>query len=103
MTGMELRYLVNNPFLYKGRRESYLPLFRDNWARTQSPNRNVKVYIGAPASSTAAGSGFVDINTLSNIARTTRSQFSSFGGVMLWDASQAFGMQLSSTLCFGLS
>ncbi|KAF5359163.1 hypothetical protein D9756_003174 [Leucocoprinus leucothites] len=61
----------------------------DNWAKTQSPNRSVKIYIGAPASSTAAGSGFVDINTLSNIARTTRSQFSSFGGVMLWDASQA--------------
>ncbi|KAF9448612.1 carbohydrate-binding module family 5 protein [Macrolepiota fuliginosa MF-IS2] len=61
----------------------------DNWAKTQSPNRNVKIYIGAPASSTAAGSGFVDINTLSSIALQTRSQFSSFGGVMLWDASQA--------------
>ncbi|KAF7773295.1 CAZyme family GH18 [Agaricus bisporus var. burnettii] len=61
----------------------------DNWAKTQSPNRNVKIYIGAPASPTAAGSGFVDINRLSSIARTTRSQFSSFGGVMLWDASQA--------------
>ncbi|KXN85864.1 Chitinase 1 [Leucoagaricus sp. SymC.cos] len=61
----------------------------DNWAKTQSPNKNVKIYIGAPASSTAAGSGFVDINTLNNIALTTRSQFSSFGGVMLWDASQA--------------
>ncbi|KAJ3565154.1 hypothetical protein NP233_g7821 [Leucocoprinus birnbaumii] len=62
----------------------------DNWAKTQSPNRNVKIYIGAPASSTAAGSGFVDAATLGNLARTTRSQFSSFGGVMLWDASQAF-------------
>ncbi|KAJ3565156.1 hypothetical protein NP233_g7822 [Leucocoprinus birnbaumii] len=61
----------------------------DTWAKTQSPNRNVKIYIGAPASSTAAGSGYVDINTLSNIALTTRSQYSSFGGVMLWDASQA--------------
>ncbi|KAL9714342.1 Chitinase 2 [Leucoagaricus gongylophorus] len=61
----------------------------DNWAKTQSPNKSVKIYIGAPASSSAAGSGFVDINTLGNIARTTRSQFSSFGGVMLWDASQA--------------
>ncbi|KAF7773296.1 CAZyme family GH18 [Agaricus bisporus var. burnettii] len=61
----------------------------DNWAKTQSPNRNVKIYIGSPASSTSAGSGFVDINRLISIARTTRSQFSSFGGVMLWDASQA--------------
>ncbi|XP_006455693.1 hypothetical protein AGABI2DRAFT_227191 [Agaricus bisporus var. bisporus H97] len=63
---------------------------RDNWAKTQSPNPDVKIYLGAPASSTAAGSGFVDIDTLSNIATTTRSQFDSFGGVMLWDASQAF-------------
>lgn len=64
---------------------------RDNWAKTVSPNKNVKVYIGAPASSTAAGSGFVDINTLSSIIQQTKSQFSSFGGVMFWDASQAYG------------
>jgi chitinase len=62
----------------------------DNWAKTTSPNKNVKIFIGAPASPTAAGSGFVDAATLGNLARTTRSQFSSFGGVMLWDASQAF-------------
>ncbi|KAJ6574761.1 glycoside hydrolase family 18 protein [Mycena capillaripes] len=62
----------------------------DQWARTLSPNPNVKVYIGAPASSSAAGSGYVDINTLSKIAVQMRKSFSSFGGVMLWDASQAF-------------
>ncbi|KAJ7357018.1 class III chitinase [Mycena albidolilacea] len=62
----------------------------DQWARTLSPNPNVKVYIGAPASSTAAGSGFVDISTLSSIAVKMRKSFPSFGGVMLWDASQAY-------------
>ncbi|KAF7320015.1 Glycoside hydrolase family 18 protein [Mycena kentingensis (nom. inval.)] len=62
----------------------------DQWAKTISPNPNVKVYIGAPASTTAAGSGFVDIATLSSIAVKMRKSFSSFGGVMLWDASQAF-------------
>ncbi|KAF8640643.1 hypothetical protein AX17_000300 [Amanita inopinata Kibby_2008] len=62
----------------------------DNWARTTSMNKNVKVYIGAPASSTAAGSGYVDISTLQNIAVKMRQSFPSFGGVMLWDASQAF-------------
>ncbi|KAF8971507.1 glycoside hydrolase [Flammula alnicola] len=61
----------------------------DNWARTTSPNKNVKVYIGAPASSSAAGSGYVPISTLSNIATQMRKSFPSFGGVMLWDASQA--------------
>ncbi|EJC98222.1 glycoside hydrolase [Fomitiporia mediterranea MF3/22] len=62
----------------------------DDWAHNTSPNKNVKVYIGAPASSTAAGSGFVDAGTLASIVKTTQSQFSSFGGVMMWDASQAY-------------
>ncbi|KAF9442452.1 carbohydrate-binding module family 5 protein [Macrolepiota fuliginosa MF-IS2] len=61
----------------------------DTWAKTKSPNKDVKVYIGAPASATAAGSGYVDAKTLINIALDTRSKYSSFGGVMLWDASQA--------------
>ncbi|KAL0950816.1 hypothetical protein HGRIS_007580 [Hohenbuehelia grisea] len=62
----------------------------DNWARTLSPNKNVKVYIGAPASSTAAGSGYQAPATLSSIAVQMRKSFPSFGGIMLWDASQAF-------------
>lgn len=66
-------------------------LGRDNWARTISPNPNVKVYVGAPASSTAAGTGYEAIGTLSSIAVQMRQSFPSFGGVMLWDASQAYG------------
>ncbi|KAI8889800.1 carbohydrate-binding module family 5 protein [Backusella circina FSU 941] len=62
----------------------------DIWARTLSPNKNVKIYIGAPASSSAAGGGYVDASTLSNIAIKTRTAFPSFGGVMFWDASQAY-------------
>lgn len=68
-----------------------LLLGRDNWARTISPNPNVKVYVGAPASSTAAGTGYEPIGTLSSIAVQMRKSFPSFGGVMLWDASQAYG------------
>ncbi|KAK7058309.1 Chitinase 2 [Paramarasmius palmivorus] len=62
----------------------------DNWARTTSPNKNVKVYIGAPASTSAAGSGYVSPDTLQSIAVQMRKSFPSFGGVMLWDASQAY-------------
>ncbi|KAF5383768.1 hypothetical protein D9615_003772 [Tricholomella constricta] len=62
----------------------------DNWAKNTAINRNVKVYIGAPAAPSAAGSGYVDAATLGNIAKQTRSQFSSFGGIMLWDVSQAY-------------
>ncbi|KAJ8072574.1 Chitinase 2 [Marasmius tenuissimus] len=63
----------------------------DQWAKTQSPNKNVKIFIGAPASPTAAGSGYVDASTLGRLAQQTKAQYSSFGGVMLWDASQAYG------------
>ena len=63
----------------------------DTWAKTVAPNKNVKVFIGALASSTAGTSGYVDATTLNNIALETRSKYSSFGGVMLWDASQAYG------------
>ncbi|KAG6916194.1 hypothetical protein DXG01_008076 [Tephrocybe rancida] len=62
----------------------------DNWAKTGAINKNVKIYIGAPAASTAAGSGYVDAATLGAIAKATRSAYSSFGGIMLWDASQAY-------------
>ncbi|OSX57816.1 carbohydrate-binding module family 5 protein [Postia placenta MAD-698-R-SB12] len=62
----------------------------DNWAKNTSPNPNVKVYIGAPAASAAAGSGYVDAATLGQIAVDTRNSYSSFGGIMLWDASQAY-------------
>ncbi|KAF8415330.1 glycoside hydrolase superfamily [Boletus edulis BED1] len=62
----------------------------DNWAKTVSPNPNVKVFIGAPAASSAAGSGYVDASTITTIIQQTRSQYSSFGGVMMWDMSQAY-------------
>jgi chitinase len=71
--------------------DMYLPKIRDTWAETVSPNPNVKVYIGAPASSSAAASGYVSASTFAAIIQEMQSQYSSFGGVMLWDASQAYG------------
>ncbi|KAJ7730881.1 glycoside hydrolase [Mycena maculata] len=57
----------------------------DNWAKTVSPNPNVKVFIGAPAAEAAANSGsYVDAATLGAIAIATRAEYSSFGGIMLW-------------------
>lgn len=64
----------------------------DTWAKTQSPNKDVKIYIGAPASPQAANQGsYVDATTLGNIAIETRKNYSSFGGIMLWDISEAYG------------
>ncbi|KAF8058279.1 glycoside hydrolase [Lyophyllum atratum] len=45
---------------------------------------------GAPGSSKAAGNGYVDIQTLSRIAKDAQRRYSSFGGVMLWDADVAY-------------
>ncbi|KAK1230753.1 Chitinase 2 [Marasmius sp. AFHP31] len=61
----------------------------DQWAKTVSPNKNVRVFLGAPASPDAAVEGYVDANTLGKLANRIKDQYSSFGGVMLWDASQA--------------
>lgn len=71
-----------------------LTIDRDNWAKTVSPNKDIKIYIGAPASLLAATSGYVDADTLASCALNIRDQFSSFGGIMLWDASWAHGMSL---------
>jgi len=61
----------------------------DNWASTKSANKDVKVMIGAPASQGAAGTGYVDASTLATIIDSVKSK-ASFGGVMLWDVSQAY-------------
>lgn len=62
----------------------------DNWAKTTSFNKNVKVYIGAAGSPAAAGTGYVDANTLAKYAADAQSKYSSFGGVMMWDADTAY-------------
>lgn len=63
--------------------------YRDQWARKTSPNPDVKVYIGAPASPQAADSGYVNAEALVSIAKSMRNKYSSFGGIMLWDADSA--------------
>ena len=62
----------------------------DNWAKTVSPNKDVKVYIGAPGSPDAAGEGYVSVSTLANDVSDAQETWSSFGGVMLWDADTAY-------------
>lgn len=63
---------------------------RDIWAQNTSVNPDVKIFVGAPASSTAAGTGYQTPEALADYAVTTRNSFPSFGGVMMWDASQAY-------------
>ncbi|CAK7207084.1 Chitinase 2 [Sporothrix eucalyptigena] len=61
----------------------------DNWAKTVSKNPDVKVLLGIPGSSTAAGSGYTTGSSLTSIITYVK-QFSSFGGIMMWDMSQVY-------------
>ena len=61
----------------------------NNWAKSVSVNKNVKVFLGVPANTGAAGSGYLDATALQPVIDYSKS-FSSFGGVMMWDASQAY-------------
>ncbi|PSS15133.1 carbohydrate-binding module family 1 protein [Amorphotheca resinae ATCC 22711] len=61
----------------------------DNWAKTSSLNPNVKVMLGIPANTGAAGSGYESGSTLADIIAYCKS-FSSFGGVMMWDMTQLY-------------
>ncbi|KAJ1944633.1 Chitinase 2, partial [Linderina macrospora] len=49
----------------------------DNWARTHSVNKDVKVFIGAPGASSAASYGYVDGATLKNIYNDVRAKYPS--------------------------
>lgn len=62
----------------------------DSWAagRKAGKNGTTSVFLGVPASTTAAGSGYVDATTLKPIVEYSK-KFASFGGIMMWDASQA--------------
>lgn len=63
----------------------------DDWAKTMSLNSHVKIYLGVPASRTAANAGYVTAEKLSEIVDELRCKYNSFGGIMMWDASQAYG------------
>ncbi|KAF7725247.1 Chitinase 1 [Apophysomyces ossiformis] len=63
----------------------------DNWAKTGSPNKDVKIFLTVPGSPTAASTGYVPFNQLQPIVESVASKYSSYGGVSVWDASQSFG------------
>jgi len=90
---MELWSLVCMPFRPGSQRNANpgdCECFRDYWARHVSPNKHVKVYIAALGAPSPDGTGYVPASTLSEIAVQMRQSYPSFGGVMLWDASQAY-------------
>ncbi|KKK11971.1 class III chitinase [Aspergillus rambellii] len=62
----------------------------DNWAKTVSQNKQAKVYLGVAANTGAASTGYLPIAQLDPVIAFSQ-QFSSFGGVMMWDVTQAYG------------
>ncbi|KAI0905660.1 putative class III chitinase [Ustulina deusta] len=61
----------------------------DDWAHNTSKNPSVRVLIGVPAN-TGAGGGYVDASALGSIIQDTKGDYSSFGGIMMWDMSQLY-------------
>ncbi|KAH3677245.1 hypothetical protein WICMUC_001826 [Wickerhamomyces mucosus] len=61
----------------------------NTWAEAYGSDSGLTLFVGLPASSTAAGSGYVETDLLSSTLKDVKSS-SKFGGVSLWDASQAF-------------
>ncbi|KAJ5378960.1 Class III chitinase [Penicillium cosmopolitanum] len=61
----------------------------DNWAKTVSKNKDVKVIIGVPADTTAASTGYIPADKLVDVIEYSK-KFESFGGVMMWDVTQAY-------------
>jgi hypothetical protein len=69
----------------------------NTWATTVSANPNVRVLLGVPGDTTAAGSGYEPLSTLEPIIEYC-SQFSNFGGVMVWGKSAKPSIFSSETL-----
>lgn len=63
----------------------------DTWATTISLNPDVKVFLGIPGGSTAAGTGYESASTITSIVDfIVEEGYTSFGGIMMWDASQVY-------------
>ncbi|KAI9593630.1 glycoside hydrolase superfamily [Syncephalis fuscata] len=70
--------------------------FYNNACGVQAYVKNAKVYLGVPGSPSAAGSGYIDPGKLDEITKSLAKEYSDvFGGIMLWDASQAFGNEIN--------
>lgn len=65
-----------------------------NFAQSVSPNKDIKLYLGLPGSATAASSGYISDLSLLKETIAKISTTANFGGVAMWDASQAFANKI---------
>ncbi|CAH2351865.1 chitinase 1 [[Candida] railenensis] len=59
------------------------------YARSSSPNKKNKIFVGLPGSSSSSGSGFVSASVVKSQLEKIKCD-PNFGGVSLWDASSSF-------------
>ncbi|SAM08151.1 hypothetical protein [Absidia glauca] len=64
----------------------------EDWAKKKSVNKKVKLFLGIPASPSAAGSGYLPLKDLMKTVSKLKSS-SFFGGIMMWDVSQAYSQK----------
>ncbi|RKP26301.1 glycoside hydrolase superfamily, partial [Syncephalis pseudoplumigaleata] len=62
----------------------------DEWSRKVAKVSGAKVFLGVPASPSAANIGYVSPARLEEMVASIQAKYASFGGVMMWDTSQAF-------------
>ncbi|KAF2736165.1 putative class III chitinase [Polyplosphaeria fusca] len=60
----------------------------DTWAKNTAPKKDIKIFVGVPGN-TKAGVGYLSAGELAPVIEFAKN-YSSFGGVMVWDASQAW-------------
>lgn len=61
-----------------------------NFSQTMAANKHMKVYLGVPGSKKSADTGYVGVPVLRHYIQKLMNN-TAFGGVMMWDASSAFG------------
>lgn len=61
----------------------------DTWAKSVSANPNVKVLLGVPGNVGGASFGYMPATWVKTVIDYAK-RYSSFGGVMVWDASQIY-------------
>lgn len=61
----------------------------DNWVKQVSANSATKVFLGVPASTRAASTGYKSVDNLQAVISYVKG-FGSFGGIVIWEMSQAY-------------
>ncbi|KAI3783048.1 hypothetical protein L2E82_13110 [Cichorium intybus] len=76
-----VQFYNNPPCQYSGGMTS----FEDSWKQWTSAIPATKIFLGLPASPTAAGSGYISVGDLTSKVLPAIKGSAKYGGVMLWD------------------